>query len=264
LAGSAPADATVEEALFNSSASPADIKAFFVGKEPTTAVGLAALASAHLADKDEARAKTLAAKAWSDYHLPAARSRPSCSASARCSPRPTTSAGSTGCCSTTAAGSASATSAPQYIRASLPLLSEDEKKKAEARLAVFLRAKNSSQLICQAAGRGAGRLGRRRAEGAGAAPAEERRGGLEDPARRAGRPCRQARRLVGGAARQRLRGAQAGKPKLAYDWCAIPAACPSTPARTRLPGGLAGAAPSATTKLALGHFQTLAEAADGP
>ena len=62
-----------------------------------------------------------------------------------------------------------------------------EKKKAEARLAVFLHAKNSNQLLDQAAAAGAqDRMGPRHPEGAGAAPAEQGRGGLEDPARRAG------------------------------------------------------------------------------
>ena len=60
-----------EEALFNSNASPREIKAFFNETLPATGVGMAALASALAADKDEAAAKVLAAKAWVEYAIPA-------------------------------------------------------------------------------------------------------------------------------------------------------------------------------------------------
>ena len=87
----------------------------------------------------------------------------------------------------------------------------------------------------QAAGAFAGRLGPRRAEGPGPAPPEEGGGGLEDPVGGAGRRrARQAGRLVGGAAHQRLCGAEA---RQAQDGlrpgAQSRARSPSMPARTR-------------------------------
>lgn len=58
-----------EEALFNSTASPAEVKAFFARQEPRTAVGLATLASALMAEKDMANAKAAAAKAWTEFNV---------------------------------------------------------------------------------------------------------------------------------------------------------------------------------------------------
>ncbi len=58
-----------EESLFHSTASPAEVKAFFARSEPRTAVGLATLASALLAEKDTANAKAAAVKAWTEYNV---------------------------------------------------------------------------------------------------------------------------------------------------------------------------------------------------
>jgi soluble lytic murein transglycosylase len=136
-----------EEALFNSSASPREIKEFFAEVPPSTGVGLAALASALAAEKDEAAAQVLAAKAWVEYDIPSVQE----SAFLR----------KVGSLLTESdhkrrldrllmsdprwAGERNERAA--VIRRVIALLSEPEKKKAEARLAVFLRAKNSSQLL---------------------------------------------------------------------------------------------------------------------
>lgn len=61
----------LEEALFTQGGSAASIKAHFKSSEPDTGVGLAALASAYLAEGNEAEAKKLAAKAWRQYSIPA-------------------------------------------------------------------------------------------------------------------------------------------------------------------------------------------------
>ncbi|MDX2204874.1 MAG: lytic transglycosylase domain-containing protein [Hyphomicrobiaceae bacterium] len=58
-----------EEALFNSAASPAEVKAFFAKSEPRTAVGLAMLASALQAEKDLANARAAAQKAWTEFNI---------------------------------------------------------------------------------------------------------------------------------------------------------------------------------------------------
>lgn len=60
-----------EEQLFARGGSAAAIKVFFNGREPATGAGFAALASAHLAENDEAGAKRLAAKAWTDLDMAA-------------------------------------------------------------------------------------------------------------------------------------------------------------------------------------------------
>jgi soluble lytic murein transglycosylase len=139
-----------EEALFNSpSASSRDIKAFFAGAEPKTGVGQAALAAAFLADKDDDRAKTLAVKAWTEYDIPASlepaflkRIGPLLSEAdhkRRLNRLLLNDSRWTNERNERAA----------IIRRMLPLLSEPEKKAAEARLAVFLRAKNSQALIAK-------------------------------------------------------------------------------------------------------------------
>lgn len=139
-----------EEALFNSpSASSRDIKAFFAGAEPKTGVGQAALAAAFLADNDNDRAKALAVKAWTEYDIPASlepaflkRIGPLLSEAdhkRRLNRLLLNDSRWTNERNERAA----------IIRRMLPLLSEPEKKAAEARLAVFLRAKNSQALIAK-------------------------------------------------------------------------------------------------------------------
>jgi soluble lytic murein transglycosylase len=138
-----------EEALFNSAASAAEIKAFFAGKEPTTAVGLAALASACLAEKDEARAKALAAKAWTDYHLPAGQEAAFLKRVGSLLSEADHKRRLDRLLFNDSRWIGERNERAQYIRRMLPLLSADEKKKVEARLAVFTGAKNSSQLIAK-------------------------------------------------------------------------------------------------------------------
>lgn len=63
--------ARAEEALFTQGGSSADIKAFFASREPQTGTGLAALASAFLAENNPEEAKRLAVKTWRTSDLPA-------------------------------------------------------------------------------------------------------------------------------------------------------------------------------------------------
>lgn len=63
--------ARAEEALFTQGGSSADIKAFFASREPQTGTGLAALASAFLAENNPEEAKRLAVKTWRTLDLPA-------------------------------------------------------------------------------------------------------------------------------------------------------------------------------------------------
>jgi soluble lytic murein transglycosylase len=143
-----------EEALFSSRASPREVKAFFANAQPRTAVGHAALAGAYLSEagSDAAareKARQLAQKAWVELDIPASLE-----------PEFLARVGSLlgeadhkrrldrllfGDSRWTAERNARAA----VIRRVIPLLSEEEKKKAQARLAVFLRAKNAAQLLAK-------------------------------------------------------------------------------------------------------------------
>lgn len=60
----------LEEALFTQGGTVTAIKTAFAKSEPQTGVGMAALASAFLADGDQAKARALAAKAWREMDMP--------------------------------------------------------------------------------------------------------------------------------------------------------------------------------------------------
>jgi peptidoglycan lytic transglycosylase len=138
-----------EEALFHSSASPAEIKAFFGDRQPATAVGLAALASARLAEKDEAGAKALAVKAWTEYHLPASQEAAFLKRVGSLLTEADHKRRLDRLLFNDSRWTGERNARADYIRRMFPLLSPEEKKKAEARLAVFLHAKNSGQLIAK-------------------------------------------------------------------------------------------------------------------
>src|SRR5262245_26986502 len=139
-----------EEALFNSAtASPRDIKAFFANADPRTGVGFAALAAAHLADKDNDRAKALTIKAWTEYDIPASLEPAFLK---RVGPL-LTEADHKRRLNRLLLNDSRWTNERNeraaIIRRMLPLLSDAEKKATEARLAVFLRAKNSQALLAK-------------------------------------------------------------------------------------------------------------------
>jgi soluble lytic murein transglycosylase len=60
-----------EEQLFTKGGNSAAIKGFFKGREPSGGAGLAALASAHLMEGDEATARRLAVRAWTSEEMAA-------------------------------------------------------------------------------------------------------------------------------------------------------------------------------------------------
>ena len=136
-----------EEALFKSTASPREVKAFFADTPPTTGVGLATLAAALAADNDQATAKALAAKAWVEFEIPAVQEAAFVK---KVGPLLTEADHkrrldrlllSPGRWASERSERAAA------VRRVIALLPESEKKKAEARLAVYLKAKNSNQLL---------------------------------------------------------------------------------------------------------------------
>ena len=138
-----------EEALFNSSASPREIKAFFADTPPKTGVGLAALASALAAEKDDAAAKALASRAWVENNIPAAQEA---SFLKKMGPLLTENDHKRRLdrlLMTSPRWAAERNERAAIVRRTIALLSEPEKKTAQARLAVFLQAKNSSKLMEQ-------------------------------------------------------------------------------------------------------------------
>jgi soluble lytic murein transglycosylase len=138
-----------EEALFNSSASPREIKAFFAEIAPTTGVGLAALASALASEKDQATAKALAAKAWVEYNIPAAQEPGFLKKVGSLLTEADHNRRLDRLLLSDSRWAGERNERAAVIRRVITLLSEPERKKAEARLAVFLRAKNSSQLMAK-------------------------------------------------------------------------------------------------------------------
>ena len=144
-----------EEDLFESAAGPAEVKAFFAQSPPATAVGLAALAAALAADKDEMSAKALAAKLWAEYDIP---SRYEADIVKRLGSLLTEADHRRRLDRLLMSDSRWADERNERaaaIRRVIARLSEPEKKKAEARLAVFLRKKDSHQTHRQAAQGGA-------------------------------------------------------------------------------------------------------------
>jgi soluble lytic murein transglycosylase len=138
-----------EEALFNSAAGPAEIKAFFAGQEPATAVGLAALATVASAENDWMKAKALAAKAWVEHDVPAAQEAGFLKKVGHLLTEADHKRRLDRLLLSDARWAGERRERAAVIRRVIPLLSAAEKKKAEARLAVFLRAKNSRQLMAK-------------------------------------------------------------------------------------------------------------------
>jgi soluble lytic murein transglycosylase len=138
-----------EEALFASRASPAEIKAFFADTPPSTGVGLAALASALTADKDAAAARVLAAKAWVEYEIPTQQEDEFLKKVGSLLTENDHKRRLDRLLLSHTRSAAERKQRAAVIRRVMALLSEPEKKKAQVRLAMFLRARNASQLLAK-------------------------------------------------------------------------------------------------------------------
>ena len=136
-----------EESLFTAGGSAREIKAAFEGGQPKTGIGWAALASALLAEGDQAGATQAAAKAWRDNDIPVSLESGFLErfkvllAEAdhkwrfdRLIAEDSRWAGERG-------------DRAARMRRVVALLSEPERKKAEARLAVYLRSSAADKLI---------------------------------------------------------------------------------------------------------------------
>jgi soluble lytic murein transglycosylase len=140
-----------EEALFRSGTSPRDVKAFFADTPPATGVGLAALAAALATEKDEAAAKALAAKAWVEFDIPAAHEAEVIEKIGGLLTEADHNRRLDRLLLSDSRWASERQERAAAIRRTIARLSAPEKKKAEARLAVFLRAKNAGQLMAKLA-----------------------------------------------------------------------------------------------------------------
>jgi soluble lytic murein transglycosylase len=138
-----------EESLFESEAGPAEVKAFFAQSPPATAVGLAALAAALAADRDEMSAKALAAKLWAEYDIPARYEADIVKRLGGLLTEADHRRRLDRLLMNDSRWADERNERAAAIRRVIGRLSEPERKKAEARLAVFLRKKNSHQLIAK-------------------------------------------------------------------------------------------------------------------
>jgi soluble lytic murein transglycosylase len=136
-----------EEALLNSAASAREIKAFFGDTLPATGVGLATLASALAADNDLATAKGLAAKAWVEFDIPAAHEPAFLKKVGGLLTETDHKRRLDRLLLSDSRWEGERNERAVVIKRVIALLSEPERKKAQARLAVYLRAKNSNQLM---------------------------------------------------------------------------------------------------------------------
>jgi soluble lytic murein transglycosylase len=138
-----------EEALFESEATPAAVKAFFADMPPTTAIGLAALASAMAADKDEATAKVLAAKLWVEFDFSASHETEIFKRIGSLLSEADHKRRLDRLLLSDSRWASERKDRAETIKRTIARLSAGEKKKADARLAVFLRKKDSHQLIAK-------------------------------------------------------------------------------------------------------------------
>jgi soluble lytic murein transglycosylase len=138
-----------EEALFENEPSPAAVKAFFADTPPTTAIGLAALASAMAADKDEATAKVLASKLWVEFDFSASHETEIFKRIGSLLTEADHKRRLDRLLLSDSRWASERKERAETIKRTIARLSAGEKKKAEARLAVFLRKKDSHQLIAK-------------------------------------------------------------------------------------------------------------------
>jgi soluble lytic murein transglycosylase len=254
-----------EEALFNSGASPAEIKAFFAGWQIRTGVGLGAMASAYLAEKDQERARGIAVKAWTEYDFPAALEPTFLKRLGSLLSEADHKRRLDRLLVNDSRWASERNERAAVIRRVIALLSEPEKKTAEARLAVFLRAKNSQKLIAKLPQHSQADWGLavQKAQALRRQKKEEEAWKLllAEPAAAIVRPDGWwEERRANAYAALRL-----GKPKTAYELARDPGPLAINAAKDAafLAGWLA-LRHLKDPKRALGHFEALAKGADGP
>jgi soluble lytic murein transglycosylase len=136
-----------EEALFTQGGGSGSIKDAFNGSEPKSGAGLAALASALLAEGDEVQARALAARAWRHHDIAATLETGFLARFGRFLTEADHKWRLDRLLNEDIRWTDSRNERAAFVRRLIPLLSKPEQQKAEARLAVFLRAANAQQLM---------------------------------------------------------------------------------------------------------------------
>ncbi|HXF54432.1 MAG TPA: lytic transglycosylase domain-containing protein [Hyphomicrobiaceae bacterium] len=144
----------LEEALFSRD-DVAAIKEQFRKEGPKTGIGRAALASAHRADGDEATAAALARKAWREDDIPAAHEAAFLERFGKLLSEADHRWRLDRLLLSDPRWSNERAQRAAVIRRMIPLLSKVEQQKAQARLAVFLRAANAQKMMNALAGKSA-------------------------------------------------------------------------------------------------------------
>jgi soluble lytic murein transglycosylase len=137
----------LEEALFVQGGRAADIRAHFKDRAPVSGSGFAALASAHLAEGNEAEAKKLAQQAWRGYDLPAALEPAFLSRFGKYLGAGDHKWRLDRLLIDTLRWSGEKNARAALVRRVIARLPAPEQKKAQARLAVFLGAKGAKKLV---------------------------------------------------------------------------------------------------------------------
>lgn len=136
-----------DEALFTSGGSAGFIKSQFSNRMPDTGAGLAALASAYLAEGNEAEAKRFAAKAWREQTLPPALEAGFLARFGKYLTPADHKWRLDRLLIDTVRWDDEKKARAEMVRKVIPLLAASERKKAEARLAVFMGAANAKKLV---------------------------------------------------------------------------------------------------------------------
>jgi soluble lytic murein transglycosylase len=135
-----------EEALFSGN-NAREIKSYFASREPQTGAGLAALASASLADGDVERAKAFASKTWRSFDMPSHLETRFLEQFKNLLTDADHKARLDRLLLEDSRWEKDRNDRAQPVRRVLPLLSEPERKKAEARLAIYLRSPQGEQQL---------------------------------------------------------------------------------------------------------------------
>lgn len=137
----------MEEALFIQGGSASSIKSFFSASQPATGIGFAALASANLAEGKKEEAKKLAAKAWREMTIPATLETGFLRRFAELLTEADHKWRFDRMVTDDVRWAGNRAERAAFARRVIPLLSADEQKKANARLAVFSKSSNARGLI---------------------------------------------------------------------------------------------------------------------
>ncbi len=136
-----------EEHLLTRGGNSGEIRAFFKGREPVSGAGWAALASAHLAENDEAVARRHASRAWTDEEMASSLEAGFLERFGKLLTPDDHRQRLDRLLVSRLRFAAERRSRAAIARRVIPHLPEAERKVAEARLAVFLRSKSAAKLL---------------------------------------------------------------------------------------------------------------------